>query len=401
MITPRFVLALILATATVARAADWPQFRGPGLSGVSDENALPDRWTATENVRWKADLAGRGVSSPVVVDDRVFVTACSEMNETRLHVLCFNADTGAKLWERSVWATGPTNCNPTTCMAAPTPTANRDHIIALFATGDLVCFDHAGNLLWLRTLQLDEPAMSNLVGRGASPVLHGDLLIVPMESQGASWMFGIDAATGRTRWKAERPLENNYTTPLLVRYGGRTDLVVQAASGLTGYEPATGTKRWEFADETLSAVASPAAADGLLLGAGRGAVALRLEGDRPPELAWRSARLAVGTPTPLIAGGRVYAVKDSGVLACADLQTGDQRWSLRLRGSFSASPVLAGGKLYLTNEDGEITVVRIGGKGEVVATNPLGDAFLATPAVSRGCLYLRSDKRLYCVGVGR
>ncbi len=244
--------AVISAAAGAASAGDWPQFRGPGMAGVSDEVGLPERWGPAENVRWKAALPGRGVSSPVVVGDRVFVTACSGMNQTRLHVLCFDADCGRRLWERTLWATGPTNCNPKTCMAAPTPAADRERVCVLFATGDLVCLDHAGAVRWLRTLQTDYPAMSNLVGRGASPILDGDLLVVPMESQGASFLLGLDAATGANRWKVERPLENNYTTPLFVRHGGRADLVVQALGGLTGYDPASGAMRWEFADETVS-----------------------------------------------------------------------------------------------------------------------------------------------------
>jgi hypothetical protein len=127
-------------------------------------------------------------------------------------------------------------------------------------------------------------------------------------------------------------------------------------------------------------------------------VALRLTESGPPEVLWRSARLGSGTATPLAAGGRVYAVKENGILAAADLRTGKELWTLRLRGTYSASPVLADGKLYLVNEDGQTTVVRLGDKPERIATNALGGPMLATPAVARGCLFLRSDTSLYCVG---
>jgi outer membrane protein assembly factor BamB len=402
MIRPfRFLLLFVVTLGQPAFGADWPQFRGPDMAGISDETGLPDRWGPDENMRWSAALPGRGVSSPVVVGDRVFLTACSGLNQTRLHVFCFAADTGVKLWVRGFWATGPTNCNPKTCVAAPTPAADHDRIFAFFATGDLFCLDHAGNVRWLRTLQIEYPAMTNLVGRGASPVIHDGIVIAPMESQGESYLFGIDRETGRNRWKVERPLENSYTTPLLVRVDGRTDLIVQALRSLTAYDPATGTKRWEFADDSISTVASPAAADGLLLTAGRDMIALRPSSHRPPEVVWRSARLSSGTATPLASGGRVYALKDGGILACGDMQTGKEVWSQRLRGTYSASPVLAGGKLYLANEEGETTVLRLGTSPERVASNTLGGTMLATPAIARECVFLRTDGRLYCVGAER
>ncbi len=392
---------IILATfssAPLAHAGDWPQFRGPGMGGVSDATGLPDHWGTGENIRWAAALPGRGVSSPVVVGDHVFVTACSGLSQTRLHALCFSAKTGAKLWERQFWATGPTNCHPKTCAAAPTPAADRDRVFVMFATGDLICLDHGGNVCWLRALQIECPAMSNTVGRGASPIIHDGVLIVPMENQGQSYLFGLDAATGRTRWRAERPLENDYTTPLLVRHDNGTDLVVQAHGSVTGYDPASGTKRWEFADESISIIASPATADGLVLATGREMIALRPSANGPPELVWRNARLGSGTATPLVFEGRVYTIKDGGILACGDLRTGKQVWSHRLHGTDSASPVMAGGKLFLVNEEGETTVLGASNPPERIAVNPLGDAMLATPAIARGCIFLRSDGRLYCVG---
>jgi outer membrane protein assembly factor BamB len=382
-------------------AADWPQFRGHNLSGVSDDRNPPDRWRADDHIRWKTALPGRGVSSPIVVGDRVFLTASSGMNQTRLHVLCFAADGGRKLWERQLRATGPTNCHPKTCPAAPTPAADRSRVFALYATGDLVCFDHDGNMLWYRSLQSDYPAMTNFVGRAASPILWEQTLIVPMESQGASFLFGIDAATGRNRWRADRPPDNSYSTPVLAQFGGHTEVVVQAMGNIAGYDPVNGAKRWEFADKNLSCVASPIVArEGLVLGIGREMIALRLTDAGPPEVAWRSTRLGTGTPTPIFADGRVYTVKDGGTLVCGDVRKGKELWTERLKGTYSASPVLSGGLLFATNEDGETTVLRLGDKPERIATDPLAGPMLASPAVARGCLFLRTDQALYCVGRG-
>jgi outer membrane protein assembly factor BamB len=222
-----------------------------------------------------------------------------------------------------------------------------------------------------------------------------------MESQAASFLFGVEVTNGRNRWKVERPLENSYTTPLLVRSSAGVDVVVQATGGLTAYDSKTGAKRWTFDDDGVSSIASPIAADGLILATGREMVALRPAAVGPPEVVWRSARLGCGTATPLTSLDMVYALKDSGILTCGDLKTGKLLWSERLRGSYSASPVMAGDRLYMVNEDGETTVMRAGGKPKRVATNPLNDAMLATPAVAGGSLFLRSDRWLYCVSGAR
>jgi outer membrane protein assembly factor BamB len=391
----RLGIVLLLA-AGAARAGDWPQFRGADLSGVAQETGLPERWGPDENVAWKAALPGRGVSAPVVVGDRVFVTANSGMAQTRLHVLCFDAGGGRKLWERQFWATGPTFCHPKTCMACPTPVGDGRCVYALFSTGDLVCLTAGGDVRWFRGLALDDPRMVNHVGAGSSPVLADGVLVVPLESQGSSHLLGLDPADGRTRWRAGRPLENSYTTPLVVRRRGQTEVLMQGMYGLTAYDPATGAPRWTFDAEELAQIPSPVPAGDLILAPGRGLLALRPTEGGPPEVVWKSPRLGSIAPTPLVADGRVYVLKGS-ILVCGSVANGKELWSERLKGSYSASPVLADGKLYLVNEDGVTTVVRPGAKPQVLAANDLRDPMLATPAVARGAIYLRSDKYLYCV----
>src|SRR5262245_4402795 len=177
-------LGMFLILATVAHAGDWTQFRGNGAAGVSDETGLPSTWSETENIRWKAELPGRGLSNPVIAGGRVYVTACSGQEQARLHVLCFDVRTGKKLWERQFWATGNTGCHPKTNMAAPTPVTDGERVYALFATADLACLDKNGDLLWYRSLVSDYPTLSNQVGMAASPVLCKDVLIVPMENVG-------------------------------------------------------------------------------------------------------------------------------------------------------------------------------------------------------------------------
>src|SRR5262249_45411184 len=154
-----FFLCVINSTA-----GDWTQFRGPGGAGVSDETGIPTTWSEKENIRWKADLPGRGLSNPVIAGGRVYVTACSGHEQQRLHVLCLDVRNGKKLWERQVWATGNTGCHEKTNMAAPTPATDGERVYALFATADLACFDKNGNLLWYRSLVGDYPTLTNQVG---------------------------------------------------------------------------------------------------------------------------------------------------------------------------------------------------------------------------------------------
>jgi len=388
-----------------AQAGDWLQFRGPGGSSVSDETGLPVRWSQTENVRWKTDLPGRGLSCPVIAGGKVYVTACSGFQQTRLHVLCYEATTGNKLWERQFWATGNTMCNDKTCMAAPTPVSDGERIYALFACGDLAAFDANGNLLWYRSLGRDYPALGNNVGMAASPVLCKDVLILPMVNPGDSFVAGLDKYSGRNLWKSERPRDLNWVTPLVVNENGMSEVLFQSARGLTACDPETGRVRWSFTAQKLSEVPSPVQANGLLLVGAGGVLALRPGSETSSaSVVWQTGKLASGYSSPLFYEGRVYAVNTAGVLNCADATNGKILWQERLKGKgnqYWASPVVADGKLYAVDEGGTTTVVQIGAQPVVLASNPLNETILATPAISGGAIYLRSDQHLYCIAEKR
>jgi outer membrane protein assembly factor BamB len=391
----------LLCLGSAASGADWPQFRGPGGSGVSPD-AAPVTWDGRTgaNVRWVTDLPGRGVSSPVVARGRIYVTACTGTRQDRLHVLCLDAATGKRLWERQFWATGNTLCNPRTCMAAPTPATDGDRAFALFASGDLAALDRDGNLLWYRSLARDYPQITNQVGMAASPVLCKDVLLLALETPGESFAAGLDTATGKNRWKLPRPRDTNWVTPLVRDCHGCREALFLSANDLTAYDPATGRELWAYRAEGLSptpSVPSLAAADGLLV-TGNG-VALRPgQGRDGPAVAWKTNKLRPAYASPLCHDGRLYAVSNNAtVLDCFDLKDGKVIWQQRVKGPFSASPVAAGGKLYLVNEEGVTTVIEPGPKPRVLATNPLGEQVLATPALAGGAIFLRSDRHLTCI----
>jgi outer membrane protein assembly factor BamB len=384
-------------------AEDVPQFRGRGGAGVSSEIGLPIHWSATENVRWKVELPGRGLSNPVIGDGRVYVTACTGPEQKREHVLCFDARTGKKLWERQLWATGTTLCHPKTCMAAPTPVTDGRHVYALFATGDLVCYDRDGSLAWYRSLVGDYPTVGNNVGIAVSPVLHKGMLIVCLENVGESFAAGIDARTGQNRWRVDRPRGINWVTPLIIEHDGKDEVVLQGGADLTAYDPASGKKRWSLTGESFSTMPTPVWGDGMVFTPGGKFRAVRPgTATAKPEIVWQSAKLRTGYSSPVYYDGRVYALDAAGIANCADATTGKHLWSHRLdtpnSEQYSASPLLAEGRLYVVGEKGTATVLKLDGKPTVLAVNTLADTILASPVASGGSIFLRSDGMLYCIG---
>ena len=393
----RLILSVIvLSLAHRAIAGDWPQFRGPGGTGVSEEKGLPAKWSVTENVRWKAELPGRGVSSPVIAAGRVYVTCASAYHDRRLHVLCFDAGSGKKLWERQLAATGSTLCHPKTSMAAPTPVTDGRHVFALFATGDLAAFSRDGDLLWYRALHRDYPEITNQVGMAASPTLAGDTLLLPLENAGDSFALGVDVTTGRNRWKVSRRRDINWVTPVLASFRGKTAALFQTSGEITAYDAANGEILWSYKNNKLGSVPSPALVDDLIIVPGTPSLALRVLGDGNPEVVWKSNKLAAAYASPVAHRGKIYATTGIGI-ACLDASTGKEIWRERLGTGFSASPIVADGKLYVAKEEGDTSVVELGDKPNILANNSLKEPLLATPAVANGAIYLRAEKHLFCI----
>lgn len=396
-------LSLVGLLALVSAAADWPAFRGKDGSAITPEADLPVKWGKEEGLRYKVPLPGRGLSNPVIAAGRVYVTACSGYRHRRLHVLCFDETTGKKVWERQFEATGNTACHPTTNMAAPTPVTDGEAVYALFATGDLIALDRSGVLLWYRSLVGDYPDITNQVGMASSPTLAGDVLLVPMENAGDSFTAGIDKKTGVNLWRSKRTRETTWCSPVVVRQGDKTAVLFQTRSEATLVEPQTGKVLWKKAaselEADLSAIQSPAVGDGLVVLSAGELIALKpdLQGGEPKEL-WRGAPGGAGYASPVLHAGRVYRLSQVALL-CFDAATGKELWRERITGPFDGSPVIAGNRLYAVNNKGRTTVIELGDKkGSVLARNDIDDTIQATPAIANGCIYLRSDKYLYCIG---
>ncbi len=393
-------LAFVLLSLLAARiaSADWTQFRGPDGSGSVPDAVLPTALEPRKHITWELPLPGRGLASPIIVGDRVFVTASSGPKQARLHVLCFRASDGVKLWERQFFATGRTMCHEKTSVAANSPATDGQRIFALYSSSDLIALDLDGNLLWLRGLGLDYPNVSNSLGMSSSLVVADGTVVAQVENDSQSLALGIDVATGLNRWKLDRPKRANWTSPIVFTdpANGRASVLLQSSKGLLAVEPATGKELWNY-EEGASTVPSSASSRGVVYVPSSGITALKpgVAGEAPTQL-WRAGNLRPGTSSPTIVGDRLYTLNDAGVLTAGDVQDGKRLWQLRLKGPFSSSPVAAGRYVYATNEKGLLQVVDTSKpEGELISEMELGETILGTPAISGNALYIRSDGKLW------
>ena len=394
----RFCLVGLLSFSYVAvfGGADWLQFRGSQGNVSVLEDVLPATWDTKTNVAWSVPLEGRGLSSPIVVGDRIIITNSTGHTQDRLHVLCFKASSGELLWTRQFWATGRTICNPKTCVAAPTPASDGQHICVFYSSNDLACLDLEGNLLWFRGLTYDFPDASNSIGMSSSPVIVEETVVVQVENDTESFAMGLDVHTGLSRWKLDRPKYANWSSPTvwLPPDGSPPIVLLQSSEGATAVRPSTGEIVWQFG-KGASTISSSSAAGGTVLVPSNGLVALATVADTSePKVVWQDNKLRPSTASPFVYQEKVYVVSGS-ILKCAEAQTGKLVWQLRLKGPFSSSPVASGGRLYLFNEEGTAFVVQLGETGKIVSENKLGETILCTPAIADGALYVRSDHHLW------
>jgi len=395
----RQILALVMICCVTLHAADWPQFRGVQGSGASAESSVPATLNLTTTLDWQVNLPGQGLSSPVIVGDLVFVTASSGMRQQTLHVICFRASDGERVWERQFWATGRTMCHEKTSVAAPSPATDGQHIVAIFSSSDIVCLDLKGNLIWFRGLGRDYPNASNSLGLSSSLVVAGGVVVAQVENQSESFVAGLDLITGLNRWKLDRPRKPNWTSPVVIKQAGKEIVALQSSQGITAIEPATGKTVWEHSGGA-SSVPSSTVGGSVLYVPAQGITALQAgEGNEPPKQLWRSAQLRPGTPSPVLIGERLFTLNDGGVLTCGNATNGERLWQLRLKGPFSSTPVAAGRFIYCVNEKGVAQVVDSAKpEGEVVSELDLAETFLSTPAIAGGAIYLRGNTRLWKFG---
>lgn len=387
-----------LVSTGLMHAGDWRQFRGTDTTAVISDAELTQ--AAGLEIAWNVPLQGRGLSSPIIVGDKVFVTSASGYRQDRLHVACFDAKSGQTVWERQFWATGRTISHPKTCNAAPTPASDGERIFALFSSDDLICLDLDGNLLWYRGLMVDFPNASNSLGMAQSPLVVAGTLVVQIENDSQSLALGINPEDGTSRWTTDRPKRANWTSPaVLPGLTPAEDLVLlQSSAGLAAVKPLTGEVVWDYANGA-STIPSSTVYQGRVFVPSNGITALKISpGSANPEVVWNESKLGPGTASPLVVGDQLLVLNRAGVLLGAKAETGETLWQKRLEGPFSSSPVAAGSHLFFFSENGLAQVVKVGDEGEVVTTKALEDTILCTPAIAGKAVYVRSDKQLWKIG---
>jgi outer membrane protein assembly factor BamB len=438
-----FTLLLALPAAP-ARAQNWPQFRGAGASGVAENQKTPLRWNATKSagVVWKTPIPGLSHASPVVWGERVFVVTAESADPAPTYVpkdrgislargddvkhswrlYALDKRTGRVLWQQTAHEGVPrARRHIKATQANSTPVTDGRTVVALMGSEGLYAYDFSGRLLWKQDLGVLNPGLwgdpESSWGHGSSPVIHRGLVIVQADGHKQSFIAAYDLKTGRQAWRVERGEITSWSTPTVYDAGGRAELVANGGRFIRGYDPQTGKELWRFDDnETQVKQQAPVVAHGLVYLAGgyppgRGMYAFRpgATGDislKPGEqtnshLAWKADKGSPYTTTPIVYGDILYGVSDAGVLSAFDARTGKLIYQERLPSSFSASPVAADGKLYLSSEDGDVFVVRAGPRFELMATNPVGEALMATPAITDGMLILRAHKHVYAIGEKR
>ena len=408
----------ILAMIGNSFADNWHRWRGPNNDGISQATEVPLHWNQTENIKWRLPLPGEAASTPVVWENKIFLTSA---DGNALVLMCISTE-GEELWKRTIAHGNQVVRRGEGNSAAPSPTTDGEHVWAFFGTGDLVCYDFQGNKVWHTNLA-DRYGTFNLYFVMAStPLLDKDLLYMHLIHSNAWLVLALDKMTGAEIWKHQRDsdateeCEHAYTSPILYRDAEREYLVVHGADYVTAHNLEDGSEIWRCGDlnpktsynYSLRFVASPVATQGLIVvpSAKNGPVVgidPTAQGDITNSK-WQRWKLRQGTPdvpSPVIHDGLVYLCRENGDLICLDAETGEQLYRERThRHRHRASPVYANGYIYLTSRDGVITVVKAGRDFEIVASNAMGEAIAASPVITNQTLYLRSYQALYAIGGG-
>jgi outer membrane protein assembly factor BamB len=417
------VLGIVVAAAVVTLSADsnWPQWRGPLATGAAVEaSGLPVKWSTTngENIAWKLPMPSRSGATPIIWNDTIFLNVATQDESGDVELWSLGRKSGQIGWKKMI-ASGNYRINKQN-MSSPSPVTDGSTVWVLTGVGIIKAFDFTGTELWSRDIQKDYGAFGLNWGYASSPLLHDGMLYVPvlhgMKTDDPSYVLKIDGRTGKTLWKVERPTDalvespDAYTTPALLEYSGKKEIVVSGGDVVTGHDPATGKELWRAEGlnpgkaRNYRIIASPLVTGGLVIAPTRirPMIAIRPGGRgnvTTTHTAWTFDR-GPDVPTPASDGKLLYCISDRGVIEVLDVQTGGVVYGPeRLKPAiYSASPVIADGKVYVTNEDGLTSVFRAGPKFELLAENPSDEYTLSTMAVSKTQLFLRTEKHLYAIG---
>lgn len=419
----------------------WNNWRGPLGNGLAPDCNPPTEWSEEKNIRWKIEIPGTGCSSPIVWEDRLYVTTAVPLGksvaqpeegdrggrrgrrgrgrgqrlqvEHEFMVLAIDRKDGKVVWKKTVKKTKPhEGTHQTASQCSSSPVTDGEHIFAFFGSRGLHCLDMKGNVKWSK--DLGTMRTRNQFGEGASPALHGDRLIINWDHEGDSWIAAIQKKDGKQIWKKDRDEVTTWCTPLITPVGGKPQVIVTASGASRGYDLETGKEIWSCRGMVANCIPTPIHVGDLvyLMSGHRGSSlqAVKVNGakgditESKKHVVWEYGRGTSYTPTGLVHDGRIYFLRrNEGVLTCLDAATGKVHYEgqrLGLRSVYS-SLIGAGGRIYITSREGVTKVVRPGNEYKEIATNRLDDTIDATAAIVGDELYLRGRKHLYCIAQGQ
>ncbi len=420
------------------KTAYWPAWRGPSANGEAPAANPPTTWSESKNIRWKIDIPGKGHSTPVIWNDRIFVTTAVPSDKAvdqekvkaiekdipefsrkkanlpdrimEFTVLALRRSDGGVIWKQKVCEEAPAaGTHGDGSWASGSPVTDGERVYAYFGSQGLYCLDLDGNKKWEKRFGTMKIKAS--FGEGTTPAICGDLIIVNWDNEENSFIVALDKKTGAEKWKIPRPEKSSWATPLVIVNNGQPQIVVNATGRIRAYNPADGSVIWECSGMTTNVVPSPVF-DGknvICMSGFRGSAALAIKvasaagdiSDKPEALAWKRDKDTPYVSSPLLHDGLLYFFKgNDAVLTCVDSATGKPQYEKQavegLKQVYS-SPVEAGGRVYLTGRNGVTAVIKHAPAYELLATNTLSESFTASAAIVENELYLRGQKSLYCI----
>jgi outer membrane protein assembly factor BamB len=425
----RYLLGTLFAVSLAL--ANWPYWRGPNRDGVGTSD-VPAQWSEGKGIAWKASIPGRGHSSPIVWGDRIYLTTAVPTKpiteaapaaggrggpgggtganvEHRFVIMALDRKTGKVLWEQTATTATPHEGyhRQYGSFASNSPVTDGKRLYAFFGSRGLYAYTLDGKLEWKK--EFPPMRMRLQFGEGVPPVLHEDRLLLKFDQESDSYFAAIRASNGEEIWRVTRDEASSWSPPYVVTHGGKKQVIVAASNKVRSYEYDTGKLIWECAGLGSNVIPDPVLIkDMVIVMSGHRdpnllAIKLGRTGDLTgtDAVVWTNQRGNSYTPSPVLHEGKIYMLTDNGMLSCFDALTGKahyQQERLPQPYNFKASPVAAGGKLYLSAENGDVIVVKLGEKFEVLATNRHPDEmFVASPAIVDGSMYLRGKNTLYCI----
>ncbi len=402
----RFVLLLVTSLLfSSTQAQNWPNWRGPNGDGTSTEINLPVKWDSITNVLWKSEVPGTGHSSPIIWENKLFtLSAVSETHEKIL--LCFDVENGDLLWQKTIIKSDFENKHNDNSFASGTPATDGKLVYVSVLDKDdvlVAAYDFSGEQVWVQR----PGKFSSPHGYSCSPALFEDKVIINGDSQGEAFIAALNKKDGKVIWKVDHDKPaHSFSTPIFREITGKKQMIFCGNKEIASYNPEDGSRYWWVNGPSEDFCSSPVYNEKLNLvlvssaWPQRHLLAIKPDGNgdvTESHVVWQTTKGAYYVPSPVCTDDYLFSTMTNGQVHCIEVATGNIMWTENLGKQYS-SPVLANGLVYMPNDDGVITVIKPGSKFEMVAQNSIGERMNASPAISKGKIYLRGDSHIFCIG---